>query len=74
MRMPCGTSTILVSSLSIAMTEVVEPAVGVFEAHQVHHALDGAVLARRSVERVEDDVGLQLGEPRRRRRGPCRAR
>ena len=35
---------------------------GVVQAHQVHHALDGAVLARRSVKRVEHDVGLQLGQ------------
>ena len=37
---------------------------GVSEAHQVHHALDGAVLARRAVERVEHDVGAQVGERR----------
>ena len=35
-----------------------EPAVGIFEAHQVHHALDGAVLAGRPVKRVEDDIRL----------------
>ena len=37
---------------------------GVGEAHQVHHALHRAVLARHAVERVEHDVGRGLGEPR----------
>ena len=64
MRTPWGTSTALVSSLSIAIAEVTTPAVGVAKAHEVHQALDGAVLAGGPVERVEDDVWLQLGEAR----------
>ena len=35
---------------------------GVLEAHQVHQALDGAVLARRAVKRIEHDVGRGFGE------------
>ena len=38
---------------------------GIFDPHQVHHALDRAVLARGSVERIEHHIGLQFGEPQR---------
>ena len=37
---------------------------GVFEAHDVEQALDGAVLAGRAVERVEHHIGPRLGQPR----------
>jgi hypothetical protein len=50
--MPWGTSTALVSSLSIAIAEVVQP-------------LHRAVFSRGAVERVENDVGLEIVEPRR---------
>ena len=40
-----------------------DPAVGVADVHQVHHALHRAVLARRPVERVEHHVGFELGQP-----------
>ena len=42
-----------------------EAGVGVGEAHQVHHALHGAVFARHTVERVEHDIGRRLRQPRR---------
>jgi hypothetical protein len=38
-----------------------QPGMGIGQAHQVHHALHRAILARRAVERVEHDVGLGLG-------------
>ena len=38
---------------------------GVGDLHQVEHALDGAVLARGAVERVEHHVGAQPGQHRR---------
>ena len=37
-----------------------EAAMGVGQAHQVEHPLNGAVLARRAVERVEHQVGLSF--------------
>jgi hypothetical protein len=40
-----------------------DPAMGIFEPHQVEHSLDGTVLARSSVKRVEHDVRLQLVQP-----------
>ena len=36
---------------------------GIFEPHQVEHALHRAILARDAVERVEHDVGLCRGKP-----------
>src|SRR3546814_5679924 len=39
-----------------------ESAVGIFEAHQVQHALHRPVFAGNAVERVEHDVGLRSEE------------
>ena len=38
---------------------------GVGQAHQVHHPLHRAILARNAVQRVEHDIGLGLSETRR---------
>ena len=37
-------------------------AMRIFQAHEIHHALDGAIFAGCAVKRIEDDVGLQLRE------------
>src|SRR3546814_13648434 len=37
----------------------------IFEAHQVEHALYGAIFARDAVERVEHHIGFGFGEPQR---------
>jgi hypothetical protein len=42
-----------------------EAGMGVAKPHQVHEALHGPVLARNAVERVENDIGRSLDEPRR---------
>ena len=35
---------------------------GIGQAHQVHHALHRAILARHAMERVEDDIGRSFGK------------
>ena len=41
-----------------------EARMGIGDAHQVEHALHAAVLARRTVQRVEDEIGLRRGKAR----------
>ena len=37
-------------------------AMGIFDAHQIEHALHTAILTRNTVERVEDDIRSQSGQ------------
>ena len=53
---PCGTSACLVNSVDRDYRGN-EPAVGIFQPHQIEHSLR-PVLAGNTVERVENDIGL----------------